>query len=282
MYKFLVVIFFSSLFSQAQNEFDKYGPFGSQVFTDLKVALDVEKNVYKMDLSYQKLEPKLYSKIGKLKDLQALKMSGNEVSSFPEGFSNLANLIYFASYNNEFSEFPDLKKLGNLNYLEFFASKIDSIPSDIAYLSKLKTFKFSSSNDTLKIPGTLRYLRNLKDVTFENCVMDSFPKEIFKIPNLVFLNLTNVNLFYITKHFERFTSLEVLVLDANKLTSLPIEIYLAKKLRFLSVKNNFLEKLPDSIAQLENLTVLDVRGNNFSKQYIEELKALLPGCEIRF
>jgi hypothetical protein len=32
-----------------QNEFDKYGPFGSQVFTDLKVALEIEKNVYKMD-----------------------------------------------------------------------------------------------------------------------------------------------------------------------------------------------------------------------------------------
>jgi len=28
--------------------------------------------------------------------------------------------------------------------------------------------------------------------------------------------------------------------------------------------------------------VLDVRGNGFSKEYIEELKAMLPGCEIRF
>jgi len=282
MYKVLVSILFLSLFCKAQNDFDKYGPFGSQVFTDLKLALDVEKNVYKLDLSYQKLEPKLYSKIGKLKDLQALKLSGNEVSAFPESFSNLGNLVYFASYNNEFSQFPELKKFGNLNYLEFFASKIDSIPSDIAYLGKLKTFKFSSSNDTLKLPITLRYLKNLKEVTFENCVMDSFPKEIFKIPNLVFLNLTNVNMYYITKHFERFVNLEVLVLDGNKLENLPIEIYLAKKLRFLSVKNNALTKLPDSISQLWNLTVLDVTGNNFSKHYIEELKALLPGCEIRF
>ena len=67
-------------------EFDKYGPFGSQVFTDLKVALDVEKNVYKMDLSYKKLEPKLYAKLSKLKDLQALKLSGNEINTFPPNF----------------------------------------------------------------------------------------------------------------------------------------------------------------------------------------------------
>lgn len=282
MRNLLVFILFFSLCCKAQNEFDKYGPLGSQVFTNLKLALDVEKNVYKVDLSYQKLEPKLYAKIGKLKDLQALKLSGNEINTFPPGFNDLYNLTYFATYNNEFSEFPEFKKLGNLNYLEFFGSKIDSIPCQIAYLSKLKTFKFSSNHDTLKIPPTLKYLKNLKEFTIENCVLDSFPKEIFRIPNLTYLNLSNANVFYVTKHFERFTNLEVLVLDGNKLTSLPIEIYLAKKLRLLSVKNNFLEKLPDSISQLEHLTLLDVRGNNFSKQYIEELKALLPGCEIRY
>ncbi len=279
---FFIFILVTSICCAQHNEFDKYGPFGSQVYTDLKVALDIEKNVYKMDLSYKKLEPKLYAKIGKLKDLQALKLSGNEINTFPPSFGDMYNLLYLASYNNEFTKFPDFKKLGNLNYLEFFGSKIDSIPSDIAYLSKLKTFKFSSSNDTLKLPTTLKWLKNLKDVTIENCVLDSFPKELFKIPNLNFLNITNANVFYVTKHFERFTNLEVLVLDGNQLQTLPFDIYKAKKLRFLSVKNNHLQKMPDTICQLENLTVLDVRGNGFSKEYIEELKALLPGCEIRF
>lgn len=284
MYKlFFIFLLFSTFCNSQQNEFDKYGPFGSQVFTDLKVALEVERNVYKMDLSYKKLDPKLYAKLGKLKDLQALKLSSNEINTFPPGFGDLYNLLYFASYNNEFNSFPsDLKKLGNLNYLEFFGSKIDSIPADIAYLSKLKTLKISSTNDTLKIPTTLKYLKNLKDVTIESCILDSFPKEIFKIPNLNYLNLTNTNIFYITKHFERFINLEVLILDANQLQSLPFTIYKAKKLRFLSVKNNHLQKMPDTICQLENLTVLDVRGNGFSKEYIEELKALLPGCEIRY
>lgn len=284
MIKTLFIILFATFTCFAQsNEFDKYGPFGSQVYTDLKVALDIEKNVYKLDLSYKKLEPKLFAKLGKLKDLQALKLSGNEINTFPPGFGDLYNLLYFASYNNEFSSFPgDLKKLGNLNYLEFFGSKIDSIPANIAYLSKLKTFKMSSTNDTLKLPITLKFLKNLKDVTVENCILDSFPKELFKIPYLNYLNITNANVFYITKHFERFINLEVLVLDGNQLQSLPFDIYKAKKLRFLSVKNNHLQKLPDTICQLENLTVLDVKGNSFSKEYLEELKALLPGCEIRF
>jgi len=284
MHKLLsIFLILTTICDAQQNEFDKYGPFGSKVFTDLKVALEVEKNVYKMDLSYIKLEPKLYAKIGKLKDLQALKLSGNEINTYPSNFCDLFNLVYFASYNNEFKSFPnDLKKLINLNYLEFFGSKIDSIPADIAYLTKLKTLKISSTNDTLKLPTTLKYLKYLKEVTIENCILDSFPKELFKIPNLNYLNLTNTNMFYITKHFERFVNIEVLVLDGNQLQTLPFDIYKAKKLRFLSLKNNHLQKMPDTICQLENLTTLDVKGNGFSKEYIEELKALLPGCEIRF
>lgn len=286
---FTVILIFISFFGFAQqrdipqNEFEKYGPFGSKVYTDLKTALDIQKNVYKMDLSYQKLDPKLYAKIGKLKDLQALKLSSNEIKTYPPNFGELSNLIYFASYNNEFSSFlPELKNLYNLNYIEFFGAKFDSIPSHIAYLNRLKTLKVSSTNDSLFLPASLKYIKSLKDLTIENCILDSFPKEVFKIPNLSYLNLTNVNLFKVSKHFERMHQLEVLVLDANKLNELPYQIYLAKNLRLLSVKNNLLKKLPDSISQLENLTLLDVRGNNFSKEYIEELKALLPGCEIRF
>jgi leucine-rich repeat protein SHOC2 len=283
MQKLLFIFFFIPLFTQAQNDFDIYGPYGSQVYKDLKTALEINKNVYKMDLSYIKLDPKLYAKLPKLKDLQALKLSGNGLTTYPKDFGELTNLLYFASYNNEFTSFlPDLKKLGNLNYVEFFGAKIDSIPAEIAYLNRLKTLKISSTNDTLGLPTTLKYLKNLKEVTIENCVLDSFPKELFKIPNLVFLNINNTNVFYVTKHFERFTNLEVLILDNNQLTKLPIDIYKAQKLRFISVKNNHLKKMPDSICQLENLTVLDVRGNSFSEKYIEELKALLPGCEIKF
>ena len=163
MQKLIVIFVFLSFSLNSQNEFEKYGPFGSQVYTDLKLALDININVYKMDLSYKKLEPKLFAKLGKLKDLQALILSGNEIKTYPTNFSDLYNLLYFATYNNEFTSFPpDFKKLVNLNYLEFFGAKLDSIPADIAYLNRLKTLKISSTNDTLYLPSTLKYLKNLK------------------------------------------------------------------------------------------------------------------------
>jgi Leucine-rich repeat (LRR) protein len=169
----------------AQKEFEKYGPMGSRVYVDLKEALAVGAGVYKMDLSYKKLDPKDYQKLSKLKDLQVLKLSGNDVTEFPKNFSDLFNLVYIASYNNPFTSFPeDIKKMYNLNHIELSHTKIDSIPASIAYLSKLKTIKFTDTDDTLKLPTTLRYIKSLQDIQIENCIMDSFPRQIFRVSSL--------------------------------------------------------------------------------------------------
>lgn len=278
---FLAVIASTSLFSQ--NEFEKYGPLGTKVYVDLNEALLIERGVYKMDLSYKKLDPKIFDKINKLTDLQVLKLSGNEITQFPKKFSELSNLVYFATYNNSFTAFPfDFKKMYNLTHIEFYKTKIDSFPSDIAYLSKLKTIKFGDTEDTLKLPESLKFLKNLQDLQIENCVLDSFPKQLFKIKSLVYFYLANTNTHYLSKHFERLPNLEVLIIENNPIAQIPNTIYLSKKLRFISLRNNKLSKLPDTISQLENLVMLDLRGNPFTKEDIEILKALLPGCEVKF
>ena len=254
----------------AQKEFEKYGPFGCVTYTDLKEALKIETKVYKLDLSYKKLEPKLYEKLYKLKDLQALKFSTNEITDYPKNFEELSNLVYFASYNNKLTQFPpNLKPFNNLYYLDFQHTKIDSIPAQIAFLNKLQSFKFGNTDDTLSLPNTLGYLKNLKDLSIENCVMDSFPKQLFKLTGLHFLNLSNTNTHYLTKHFERFQNLEVLIIENNQLTQIPFDIYKAQKLRLISFRGN-------------NLTLLDLRGNLIEKEEVDKLKILLPGCEIRF
>ena len=281
LYSIFAVFFVSFLFSQ--KEFEKYGPMGSQVYVDLKEALKVEKGVYKMDLSYKKLDPKIFEKIGSLKDLQALKLSGNEITQYPKGFGDLLNLVYFASYNNRFRTFPpDLKRYMNMTHLELSHTKIDSIPSEIAYLSKLKTLKITDTDTILKLPDSFKYMKNLKDLQIENCWLDSFPRQIFKLPSLSFLYLSNTNTYNLTTHFERLQSLEVLIIESNPLTEIPNTIYLAKNLRFISLRNNKISKLPGSISQLENLSMLDLRGNPISIEDINEIRALLPGVEVKF
>ncbi|MBL7934118.1 MAG: leucine-rich repeat domain-containing protein [Bacteroidia bacterium] len=272
-----------SISLQAQKEFDKYGPFGCEVYTDLKEALKMGKKVYKMDLSYQKLDQKTLDKITQLSDLQALKLSGNEITEYPKDFSSLVNLLYFASYNNRFSHFPEnLKGFYMLQYLELQHTAIDSIPASIAYLSRLQSFKFGNTDDTLSLPTTLKFLKNLKDISIENCVMDSFPKQLFNVPGLNYLNLSNTNTAYLSKHFERFKDLEVLVIENNPINKIPFEIYKARKLRLISFRGNKLTKIPDSISQLEHLSLLDLRGNPIDPSEIEVIRAMLPGCEVKF
>ena len=281
------LISFSVLHSQEQKKtaFDNYGIYGATVYTDLKTAIDIEKNVIKLNLSYTPADPKLWPKISKLKDLQVLNLQSVSVSQWPEDFYQLNNLVYLASFNNEFKTFPP--KIGlftNLMYLEFFNAKIDSVPAEIAYLKKLKTFKFSSSNDTLKLPKSLQYMKNLNDFIIESVILDSMPAAAFTLPAVKTLVLANSNVQAIPENLDKLGNLEVLDLSFNKLSVLPRSIYKCPKLFYLSLKKNNISKIPDTICQLRNLTRLDLRENPIcvDKDAIEELKILLPGCKILY
>lgn len=270
----------------SQSEFENYGPAGNETFKDLPSTLKAKqqgKKVYKLDLSYQEIKPELYDQVQTLSDLQALKLRGNNLSDYPKNFVKLYNLTYFASFANPLTAFPpELKPFANLYFLEFQQSKIDSVPARIAYLDKLQTLKFGNTSDTVKLPTTLKYLRNLKNVSFTNCVLDSLPSALFQLPGLVNLTLSNTNTYYLNGGIGNLKNLEVLVIENNNLSKIPFDIYKAKKLKAMSFRKNKLTTLPESIAQLENLAVLDIRDNFFTREEIEKLKALLPACDIRF
>lgn len=267
----------------AQSEFEKYGPYGAQVFTDIKTASADEKKVFKLDLSYQNLDAKSLSKIQNFSNLQVLRLRNNNITGYPDNMDKLVNLMYFSSYNNALSRFlPRPQAYRSLHYLELQHCKIDSIPASIAYLSLLSSFHFGNTDDTLKLPTTFRFMKKLKDLSFENCILDSFPKPLFQVSTLQFLYLSNTNTKALSSHFERLPDLEVLVIENNPLENIPFSIYKAQKLRVLSLRGNQIKRLPDSISQLEHLSVLDLRGNPIPPEELEKIRLLLPGCEVKF
>jgi len=277
---FILLITFAS---KGQVAYDRFGPYGVTVHADLKIALKTPEQVYKLDLSYQAIEPKLFQKFDKFTNLQTLHFSSNSLTTWPENISSLNNLVYLATFNNEFTVLPkDFKKFTNLMYLELFGTKIDFIPREINYLQRLKIFKFSSSNDTLKLPNTMRFMKNLQELTIESVILDSLPWTVFRIPSLKFLSLTSNAIQALPDNLDKMVGLEVLVLDQNSIRVLPRNIYKLKKLIYLSLKNNKLTKIPDTICHLTNLTKLDLRGNMLNQTDIEEVKALLPGCKVLF
>jgi len=284
---YLLLSFSSIIIAQEEKKpaYANYGPFEAPVDKDLKEALKVENNIVKIDLSYTPVDPKLWMKIAKLKDLQVLNLQSVSLTFWPADFTQLTNLVFLASYNNEFRFFPDkLGMLSNLMYLEVVNSRIDSIPSEIAYLKRLKVFKFTSRNDTLKLPHSLKYMKSLSEFIIESAILDSMPKAAFSIPTVKTLVLADCQIQAMPEHLDKLSNLEVLDVSFNKLSALPREIYKCKKLFYLSLKKNNISKIPDTICQLTNLTRLDLRENPIcaDKDAIAELQILLPGCKILF
>ncbi len=267
--------------SIAQNSFEKYGMFGSTVYTELSEALKIKKDVYKLDLSYKTVEQKAFDKISQLHELQALLLSSNNLNKWPDHFSSLTNLVYLTSLNNPFKGWPkNIGNLGNLMHLELLGSQIDSIPQQLTGLHRLKTLRISYTNDTLGISPEIKKIVSLQELSIEGCILDSCPKLLFRIPGLKFLSLPFNQIQAIPESLNKCAFLEVLILDNNQLNTLPRDIYKCSKLIHLSLKNNHLHKLPDTICHLKQLTHLDLRGNPIDQAHLEELKALLPGCVI--
>lgn len=281
MRKLAAILFLFPLLLAAQNPYDNFGPLGAEVYRDLKTAIKVGEGVYKLDLSYQELEPKLWNKIGKLKNLQVMHLSANTGPvELPEDFNKLGNLVYFCSVGNRISRFPDFKNFPSLMYLEILGASIDSIPNSFAYLQRLKVFKFSATDDTLRLTKNFKYMKSLHTVIMESVILDSCPRPLFRIEGLKILSVKNCRVQALPENLEKAAGLESLNLDNNQLTALPRGIYKLKNLTVLSLRNNKLTKIPDTICHLQNLTYLDLRGNNIPKENIEEVQALLVGCKI--
>ena len=95
---FIFILFIATsiqLFAQEERDaFEMYGPPG-ETYTNLKEALKEPKQVYKLKLDYQVIDPKLQLKIPKLTEVQVLQLTANNLTQLPPELTSLSNLFYF-------------------------------------------------------------------------------------------------------------------------------------------------------------------------------------------
>lgn len=101
----------------------------------------------------------------------------------------------------------------------------------------------------------------------------AFPAELWKFPNLQYLDLGKNKLTEVPDSIDFFVNLQVLHLSKNSIEFLPREIGNLSNLTILDINQNELTSLPPQIGKLKKLRHLDLWSNNLSI-FPDELKEL--------
>jgi Leucine-rich repeat (LRR) protein len=139
---------------------------------------------------------------------------------------------------------------------------INSIPSVIGRLTRLRTLSLKQS-PTSYFPSTaLATLTSLNTIVIDSCDLVALPSTIALLTGLVTLNLPNNRLVTLPDNIGLLPGLVTLNLPNNRLETLPYNIgSLGKTLTYLDLTNNSIRALPQSVGSLGNLTTMLLSNN---------------------
>jgi len=210
-------------------------------------------NLRELNLFDNRLES-LPTEIGNLISLEHLDFSGNpHFNNLPFEFANLKELRQLDFDDNNFGHFPfAITKLVNLRVLHIMGNQIEYLPAEIGNLTYLEELDINI-NMLTSLPAEFETLSKLKTLDISRNYLSEIPKVLFNLSNL-----------------------EILYLNENHIKTISPKIGNLKKLKFLNFGNsgeglryqagsteydNEISSLPVEITQVENLQILDLRGN---------------------
>ena len=175
--------------------------------------------------------------------IDTLDLSSNALLRLPKEITyclNLRSLNLIDNANIDWKDcFKKLEKCGQLSDLKISIEDLTDIDS-----------------------RNWKYITGVKLVPVKN--RNSVPKEIFKLKQLKYLDLSKSNLIEISNDLANLTNLETLDLQSNQIKSLPHEIGKLKNLKKLYLNNNQLTTLPSEFGFLNNLSQLNLENNKLS------------------
>ena len=252
-----------------------------------------------MYLNQNKLEY-LPEHLSNLVNLEILEIKHNLLTEVPNFIKNLINLNYLnLSYNkinfiysyidtltkieelnlsfNEIQYLPNsINKLQNLNSIDLSCNKLIEFPDNCERLFKLKKL-FLSNNSIMNIDNICE-IKSLEEISLNGNQIFEVPDIINNLENLVYLNLSENNISNLPNTFNKCKKLHQLCLSNNFITDIT-NICKIKTLESLSLYNNQIFDIPNTIFNLENLIYLNLSENCISNLpktiiYCTQLKEL--------
>jgi hypothetical protein len=190
------------------------------------------KELYLQDANVNDWEA-LFKKLGKIKNLQSLRINlGNleyvpeainylthlerlEIMSVPlididDSFVELTNLKYLKISTTELSFFPINYQNDNLVVLDISRNRYNGIPKEVQNFKNLENFVFSDNIFYSENFAILCKAKSLKVLELEACGLEQFPKELLCLPKLEVLFIGYNRIVDIPNELEKFTTLRLL------------------------------------------------------------------------
>ena len=217
----------------------------------------------------------LNDKIGLVKSLKNLDISGNDIKVLPPSFNHLSQLQKInVSRNlnlNAAQVFGTLAQISSITEILAQECAIDNLPLEINRLSGLRILDLKANRLTA-LPLTFGSLSNLEYLDLGYFEMGTRMNKISdlgldfgKLKKLKYLNLAGNALQTLPEGFAGLTNLTDLNLGLNKLPGLPVSVTQLTKLTKLDLSLNDVSVIPAQVSNLANLEELHLEGNFFNK-----------------
>eukprot|EP01111_Echinosteliopsis_oligospora_P010652 TRINITY_DN3372_c0_g1_i2.p1 TRINITY_DN3372_c0_g1~~TRINITY_DN3372_c0_g1_i2.p1 ORF type:complete len:497 (-),score=80.20 TRINITY_DN3372_c0_g1_i2:120-1610(-) len=213
--------------------------------------------------------------------LTKLVIAGNPITKVSKDLRKLENLVYLNLGSSAISSFPEcaLSNLPNLTYLNISENKLKQVPSSIGELTQLTELSIGSNKEITTLPPSLGHLQHLTILKLGNCRISVIPQAIGQLHNLKDLQLQDNTIEDLPSFLWELSSLEMLNISKNKITSL-LEPHLTnasddeldrvfsnmRNLKVLTMNDNaFTDIPPHTVANFESLEVLSAEFNLISR-----------------
>jgi TIR domain-containing protein/Leucine Rich Repeat (LRR) protein len=182
----------------------------------------------------------------------------------------------------------EFAKLQNLSILDFSGNDIGYFPFTITKLTNLHGL-YMDYNAIEYLPAEIGNLTQLEELDINANLLSSLPTEFGNLVNLKNLDLSRNDFSLLSDSLFNLANLEELYAGQNHLTTFNPEISKLKQLRLLNLGNsgaglrywsgetdydNEISNIPSEIIHLNNLEILDLRGNPLpiSPEILENVK----------